>query len=332
MNSVWQSRGQGRQHQRCRDVFLRIEPLPGYSPLAPIVGARHYGRDLMFGAGHEIGRVTPAEISASTLDALVYREYLDEHYLMPNTAKLVEADVNEPPWYRRVPGSVLYAEPGERLRIHVLNADPGNCHSLHVHGVKYAIESDGAWPFGMNDRLGRRNDEIRPGDSWTYSFDITDETIGVWAFHDHAHSVQMNVNRGLFGALVVRDPAAPAALDVPMFLHAMQAPPPRTHSRVPCCTRRRHKRPSRTRSRRWASLPTTARSTDPRCRAWSPSTRRRRQVTVRSTSRTTPSCRRTCRSGPAVRSCGHSPRTSTTSCMRREAGVDVLPQRAGLRR
>ncbi|MDJ0314624.1 galactose oxidase-like domain-containing protein [Arthrobacter sp. H35-D1] len=224
MNSVWQSRGQGRQHQRCRDVFLRIEPLPGYSPLAPIVGARHYGRDLMFGAGHEIGRVTPAEISASTLDALVYREYLDEHYLMPNTAKLVEADVNEPPWYRRVPGSVLYAEPGERLRIHVLNADPGNCHSLHVHGVKYAIESDGAWPFGMNDRLGRRSDEIRPGDSWTYSFDITDETIGVWAFHDHAHSVQMNVNRGLFGALVVRDPAAPAALDVPMFLHAMQAP------------------------------------------------------------------------------------------------------------
>ncbi len=44
------------------------------------------------------------------------------------------------------------------------------------------------------------------------------------AFHDHAHMVAANVKRGLFGALVVRDPAAPRALDVPLFLHAMQAP------------------------------------------------------------------------------------------------------------
>ena len=38
------------------------------------------------------------EILASTLDALVYREYLDPHFSIPNKAKLVPADVNEPPW------------------------------------------------------------------------------------------------------------------------------------------------------------------------------------------------------------------------------------------
>ena len=208
---------------RRRDVFLKIERLGGYSPLAPVAGSRRYGRDAMYGMGHEIGRVQPTEIAATTVDALVYREYLDDHYTTPNTAKLVEADVNEPPWYRRVPGAVVYAEPGEQLRIHVLNGDD-DCHSLHVHGVKYGIDSDGAWPFGLATRGGRRSDEILPGQSWTYTFDVAAETIGVWAFHDHAHMVAANVNRGLFGALVVRDPAAPRALDVPLFLHAMQAP------------------------------------------------------------------------------------------------------------
>lgn len=209
---------------RRRDVFLRIEPLVGYSPLAPVVGSRRYGRDAMRGTGHEVGRVRPDEIAEATVDALVYREYLDDHYLIPNTAKIVAADVNEPPWHRRVPGAVLYAEPGERLHIHVLNADPDACHSLHVHGVRYGIDSDGAWPFGIGDRFGRRSDEIRPGEKWTYTFDVTGDTVGAWAFHDHVHMVQANVNRGLFGALIVRDPLAPRALDVPMFVHAMQAP------------------------------------------------------------------------------------------------------------
>ena len=143
---------------RRRDIFLRIESLGGYSPLAPIAGSRRYGRDAMYGMGHEVGRVRPTEIAATTLDALVYREYLDDHYTTPNTAKLVEADVNEPPWYRRVPGAVLYAEPGEQLRIHVLNGDSEDCHSLHVHGGKYGIDSDGAWPFGRGTRHGRRSD------------------------------------------------------------------------------------------------------------------------------------------------------------------------------
>ena len=178
----------------------------------------------MRGPGHEIGRVQPSEIAASTVDALIYREYLDEHYTVPNTAKLVESDVNEPPWYRRIPGAVLYAEPDEVLRIHVLNADPDDCHSLHVHGVRYGIESDGAWPLGVGTRRGRRSDEIEPGESWTYEFEVTHETIGAWAFHDHVRRVQANVNRGLFGALIVRDPTAPRALDVPVFLHALQAP------------------------------------------------------------------------------------------------------------
>lgn len=82
---------------RRRDIFLKIEPLPDYSPLAPVACARHFGRDCMFNHGHESGRIPAQEILASTADGLVYREYLDSHYTVPNKAKLIEADVNEPP-------------------------------------------------------------------------------------------------------------------------------------------------------------------------------------------------------------------------------------------
>ena len=123
-----------------RDIFLKIEPLASYSPLAPIVCARRYGRDCMFNPGHEYGRIPADEILASTLDALVYRRYLDPHYTIPDTSRLVDADVNEPPWDRRIPGCVLYAKPGECLYIHVLNGDPDDCHSFHVHGLRYGID------------------------------------------------------------------------------------------------------------------------------------------------------------------------------------------------
>lgn len=205
-----------------RDVFLQIELLPGYSPLAPIIGSRRYGRDCMFGTGHEYGRLSAGEILGAVLDALVYREYFDPDYTVPNTAPIVAADRSEPPWDRRVPGAVLYAKPGERLHIHVRNGDPGDCHSFHLHGLHYGIDSDGAWPFGMRSRDGRRSDEILPGESWTYVFDATDETIGPWVFHDHVRGIARNVNRGLFGGLIVRDSRARATdHEIPLFLHQM---------------------------------------------------------------------------------------------------------------
>jgi FtsP/CotA-like multicopper oxidase with cupredoxin domain len=207
---------------RPRDIFLRIEPLERYSPLAPIVCSRKYGRDCMFNHGHQLGRVSPGEIAAASVNALVYREYLDPHYTVPNPSKLVPADVNEPPWSRRVPGAVLWATPGERLRIHVLNGDPDDCHSFHLHGLRYGIDSDGAWPFGVETADGRRSDEILPGQVWTYVFDATEETIGAWGFHDHVRDVGRTVNRGLFGGLIVRDPGAPCVdHEVPMFVHQM---------------------------------------------------------------------------------------------------------------
>ena len=208
-----------------RDIFLQIEPLPEYSPLAPLLCARYYGRDCQRNMGHELGRIPADEILQARVGALVYREYLDPDYATPNTAPLVPSDSAEPPWDHRVPGALIWARPGEQLHIHVRNADPDDCHSMHVHGLHYGIESDGAWPRGVATRDGRRSDEILPGQTWTYVFDITEEMVGAWPFHDHVRDVQGNINRGLIGGIIVRDPRAPRVdHEVPLFVHAMAEP------------------------------------------------------------------------------------------------------------
>jgi len=188
-----------------RDIYLKIQQIRGYCPVAPdphVAPPIQYGRDCMRNTNHEDGMIPADEIAARRLNAIVYREYLDAGYMIPKPDKIVLADINEPAYNHRVPGTVIYAHPGERLRIHVKNADVMP-HSFHIHGLRYGIDSDGSWPFGTQSTDGRRSDEICPGQSWIYTYDVTDEMLGAWPFHDHYRDIGMNVNRGLFGGLVV---------------------------------------------------------------------------------------------------------------------------------
>jgi FtsP/CotA-like multicopper oxidase with cupredoxin domain len=145
------------------------------------------------------------------LTALVYREYLDPQYLVPKPDKIIAADVNEPAFTRRVPGTVIYVRPGDWLRIHVKNSDV-TPHSFHIHGLRYGNDSDGSWPFGTQSGDGRRSDEICPGQTWTYYFQVTDEMIGAWPFHDHYRNIGAFINRGLWRfSCVTREGAREAA-------------------------------------------------------------------------------------------------------------------------
>ena len=187
------------------NIYLKIEQVLDYSPVEPDMMAappKQYRRDCMRNPGHEDTTIPLSEVNARMLAALVYREYLDKDYLIPKPDKLVLADVNEPRYSRRVPGTVIYTQPGERLRIHVLNAD-SIPHSLHVHGLRYGIDSDGSWPFGTQSTDARRSDEICPGQMWIYAYDVTDEMVGAWPFHDHCHRIAESINRGLFGGIIV---------------------------------------------------------------------------------------------------------------------------------
>ena len=129
-----------------RDIYLRIETISGYSPVEPddhVSPPIQYRRDCMRNEGHEDGAISTDEVAARRLTALIYREYLDAQFLFPKPEKLIAADVNEPAFVRRVPGTVIYATPGEWLHIHVKNADKSP-HSFHLHGLRYGIDSDGS--------------------------------------------------------------------------------------------------------------------------------------------------------------------------------------------
>jgi plastocyanin len=192
-----------------RNIYLKIEEIANYNPVSPEpkpAPPRAYQRDCMRNPGHDDGTIPPSEVSARALSAVIYREYLDSAYLFPKPDKLAIADINEPLFYSRVPGTVIYAHPDDRLVIHVLNGDT-DPHSFHLHGLSYGIDSDGAWPLGTEAIDGatvRRSDEICPGQSWTYTFDVTDEMIGAWPFHDHYKRIGEYVNRGLIGGIVVK--------------------------------------------------------------------------------------------------------------------------------
>ncbi len=192
-----------------RHIYLKIERIEDYSTVMPqdkAVPPVQYGRDCMRNHGHENGLIPQAEIDARTVPAVVYREYLDSGYLIPKPDKLIAADINEPDYMHRVPGTVIYTRPCQRLKIHVWNTDDVS-HSLHVHGLRYGIDSDGSWPFGTEAaHHGGRSDAICPGETWTYTFDVPDNALGAWPFHDHTHHMDSKIDQGLFGGIVVLGP------------------------------------------------------------------------------------------------------------------------------
>lgn len=207
---------------KTRHIYLKIEPLRNYTPVAPDDAEHHKHRlDCMRTMGHENGTIPPAEIDRRRLGALVYREYLDAKFTILKTDPLIAADINEPAADRRIPGTVIYTKPGERLYIHVFNADE-EPHSFHLHGLHYGVDSDGSWPFGTHQDDGNRSDAICPGKQWCYVYDVREDTVGAWPFHDHHMDIAEVVNRGLFGGLVVRDPHCEKPdLEVPIFLHRL---------------------------------------------------------------------------------------------------------------
>jgi plastocyanin len=208
-----------------RHVYLKIEAMPNYSPVAPDDAEHHKHRlDCMRNMEHADGTIPQSEVDRRTLNALVYREYLDAGYTILNNDPLIAADINEPRVERRIPGTVIYTQPGERLYIHVLNGDT-EPHSFHTHGLHYGIDSDGSWPFGVQEYNGpNRSDAICPGDQWCYIFDVREDTVGAWPFHDHHMHIEDVVKRGLFGGIVVRDPDCEKVdLEVPIFFHKLTA-------------------------------------------------------------------------------------------------------------
>jgi hypothetical protein len=114
-----------------------------------------------------------------------------------------------------MPGPTLHAEVGDVLVVHFRNAAAKlrQALALHPHGVRYTPDYDGVY-LGEHTRVGGF---IAPGEEFTYTWEATPDSVGVWPYHDHGPNHTLNTMRGLFGAVIVR-PKGAAKPDVEQVL------------------------------------------------------------------------------------------------------------------
>jgi FtsP/CotA-like multicopper oxidase with cupredoxin domain len=116
-----------------------------------------------------------------------------------------------------MPGPTLQAEVGDVLRVHVRNAAT-QAITMHPHGVRYTPDYDGTY---MGERT-RAGGFIGPGEEFTYTWEATPDSVGVWPYHDHGPNHSLNLLRGLFGALIIRPKGTkPPDVEQVLFQHAL---------------------------------------------------------------------------------------------------------------
>jgi FtsP/CotA-like multicopper oxidase with cupredoxin domain len=104
----------------------------------------------------------------------------------------------------RVPGPVLRASEGERVRIVFLNKS-GHAHTMHFHG-DHPVEMDGVRPV--------RNDTAT-----IYEFDA--EPFGIHLYHCHVPPVTRHIGKGLYGMFIIDPPSGrPPADEIVLVMGA----------------------------------------------------------------------------------------------------------------
>jgi manganese oxidase len=121
-----------------------------------------------------------------------------------------------------IPGPTLEANVGDVIVAHVRNADEhfNQAITFHPHGVRYNPDYDGAY-LGQYTRVGGF---IPPGEEFKYTWEATPDSVGVWPYHDHGPNHLINTARGLFGAIVIREPTDKVP-DVETVLYLHSFPP-----------------------------------------------------------------------------------------------------------
>ncbi len=104
-----------------------------------------------------------------------------------------------------VPGPLIRARVGDRIVVHFTNHLPEDS-TVHWHGIRLTADMDGV--------PGHTQAPVPPGGSFTYSFVVPD--AGLFWYHPHVSSAQQ-VGDGLYGAILVEDPASPDAAQAATF-------------------------------------------------------------------------------------------------------------------
>src|SRR5919201_6120508 len=96
----------------------------------------------------------------------------------------------------QVPGPTIEAEVGDTLVVEFTNelSEPT---TIHWHGLRVPADMDGT------ESVQRA---VEPGESFEYRFAVPD--AGTYWYHSHVNETEQ-LERGLYGALIVREPGEP---------------------------------------------------------------------------------------------------------------------------
>lgn len=95
------------------------------------------------------------------------------------------------------PGPNVECRSGDRLTIEVENGLDNEELSIHWHGLSMNGFND------MDGAIGITNMPIKPGESFTYDFQVEDSQSGTFWYHSHHQNQRAD---GLYGALIVHKP------------------------------------------------------------------------------------------------------------------------------
>jgi FtsP/CotA-like multicopper oxidase with cupredoxin domain len=134
------------------------------------------------------------EPSQTTFRAVVY-EAFTRNWGKPLADRAVTGD------HDGIPGPLIRARDGDEILVHFKNMDTAfrRPHSMHFHGVHYAVGSDGAYIPGFSGRGAN----VKPGATFTYRLKADADSVGIWPYHDHSPSMHDSIPGGLYGALSI---------------------------------------------------------------------------------------------------------------------------------
>ena len=120
--------------------------------------------------------------------------------------QLMTAGLRRRRWRRRrSPARRCYAEVGDVIVVHFRNGRPRSSarRSRCTRTASSTTPTTTAPTCGDFTRVGGF---IAPGEEFTYTWEATPESVGVWPYHDHGPNHTLNTSRGLFGAIIIREP------------------------------------------------------------------------------------------------------------------------------